>query len=956
VRKVDLYLLLKNRRINRSLDTKGITTFLRPVGKGVIAVLSVLVLGALFAGGLFYTRVAIGLPSVEILPVLLNPVDGELLQPTRLTDRSGEVTLLTLENPGINRQYMVVNPDEPQHFSPQLIRAIIAKIDPGFWENPGYSIVNWRDPQPATIAESLADDLLLWQEPASAVRPLRMRLLAAQLVTKYGRTQVLEWFLNSAYFGHLSFGAESASQLYFEKSSQDLTLAESAMLAVLLDAPALNPLDAPSTAIESQRQFLVQLAETQTITTDEFSTAVRQELKLRKQIAEPASTAPAFTRQVLTQLEPLFTNHSLERGGLVISTTLDANLQQQFACAAVTQLLLFEGAASSEASDGINQCQAALFLPTQFFTGLNNVGLEAAGLIMDPQTGEVLAYLGPTSYSGEVFAEVNYQPGTLISPFVALSGFARGFSPASMKWDAPSTIDPSLETIRNPDGKYHGPVSLRSAIVDDYIIPVIQLSNQVSLSNVWTLAQALGYSSFDNSSANSIYTSQLKTNLLQIGQAYGTFANSGLQAGAASSSGSGVTPNLALYVKSDSGRILIDRSQPVTSQVLSLPLAYLINNILSDESTRREAFGYPNSFEIGLPVAVKSGQIADKSQVWTVGYTPQRLVITWMGIAQPGSTELNPLVSAGLWNAMTKYSSRDLPISNWPMPAGVTVMQVCVPSGMLPSMDCPTTREEVFLSGNEPVTVDTLYEKVQINRETGQRATVFTSPEQIEERTVMNVPPEFKDWAIKNGLPIAPAGYDSIPQSSINPYANISEPALFGVVSGKVSILGTASGPEFSNFTIQIGEGINPRTWQQIGLFETTPINEGPLAEWDTTGLNGLYAIRLVVVNSKQEIQSAVIQVTVDNTPPTIKINYPVNDQTVRLIDGAITLTANVEDSSTIQKVEWFIDGKLSSTQTNAPFLMQLKAKEGKHTLQVKAQDAVGNTSQSSVIQFTVAK
>jgi hypothetical protein len=67
-------------------------------------------------------------------------------------------------------------------------------------------------------------------------------------------------------------------------------------------------------------------------------------------------------------------------------------------------------------------------------------------------------------------------------------------------------------------------------------------------------------------------------------------------------------------------------------------------------------------------------------------------------------------------------------------------------------------------------------------------------------------------------------------------------------------------------------------------------------------------------------------------------------------------LTANVEDSSTIQKVEWFIDGKLSSTQTNAPFLMQLKAKEGKHTLQVKAQDAVGNTSQSSVIQFTVAK
>ena len=276
MRKADLYLLLKNRRRNRRTPSRGLLPVLKPLAKALTAVISLVVVSLLFLAGLTYTRFAANLPSIEILPVLLNGEDGELLLPTRLTDRSGSETLLTLANPGINREYLVIDPAQPHHVSPQLVRAVVASLDPTFWENPGYSLKNWRDPQPATITERLVSDLLLWDEPPSSNRNLRMRLLAAQVVKEYGRTRVLEWYLNSAYFGHLAYGAESAAQLYLQKSARDLTLGDAALLTVLLDAPALNPIDAPGVALESQRLFLADLAEQGIITTEEFSAAVRQ--------------------------------------------------------------------------------------------------------------------------------------------------------------------------------------------------------------------------------------------------------------------------------------------------------------------------------------------------------------------------------------------------------------------------------------------------------------------------------------------------------------------------------------------------------------------------------------------------------------------------------------------------------------------------------------------------------
>jgi hypothetical protein len=320
----------------------------------------------------------------------------------------------------------------------------------------------------------------------------------------------------------------------------------------------------------------------------------------------------------------------------------------------------------------------------------------------------------------------------------------------------------------------------------------------------------------------------------------------------------------------------------------------------------------------------------------------------------PSATDYR--MSAGLWHALIQYVSQDLPADGWQKPIDVTELQVCSPSGMLPTNDCPTITTDVFIYGNEPTQADTLYQKVKVNKETGLLATVFTARDQIEENVYLNVPASVRTWAINAGLPVIPQGYDAIPMAAQNPLVQISSPALFSAVSGKVVITGTANIDSFESFTVQVGQGINPETWQQIGDTQSKPVTDGTLAAWDTTGLDGLYAIRLTVLSTNNEISTAVIQVTVDNQPPAIQFGYPTADAQVTPINGAVTLTASVTDTVAVARVEWWMDGKKIADQTIAPYSVVWSSTPGKHKLQLKAWDSAGNEISSDVIQFEVLK
>jgi len=209
-----------------------------------------------------------------------------------------------------------------------------------------------------------------------------------------------------------------------------------------------------------------------------------------------------------------------------------------------------------------------------------------------------------------------------------------------------------------------------------------------------------------------------------------------------------------------------------------------------------------------------------------------------------------------------QIASQDLPREGWSVPLDVSVINVCDPSGMLPTAECPNLVSEVFLNGNEPIQPDNMYRKFSINRETNLLATVFTLPQLIEERVYLVVPSEARSWADSAGLAIPPAGYDVIQAPPTNPDVNITSPELFAEVSGDVIITGTAAGTDFVSYRILVGQGLNPQEWIQVAE-GTEAVTDGPLAEWDTSELSGLYAVQLQVLRSDQRVDTAIIQVTV---------------------------------------------------------------------------------------------
>jgi hypothetical protein len=277
---------------------------------------------------------------------------------------------------------------------------------------------------------------------------------------------------------------------------------------------------------------------------------------------------------------------------------------------------------------------------------------------------------------------------------------------------------------------------------------------------------------------------------------------------------------------------------------------------------------------------------------------------------------------------------------------------VCDPSGKLPGADCPLTVDEIFLEGNQPTEVDNLYRKLQINRETGRLATVFTPPELIEEQTFLVVPYEAQAWAGLAGLPLPPTDYDAIQAPAPRPDVQITNPAIFALVRANTPILGTAAGEGFSSYRLQVGQGLNPRNWLQIGKEGSQPVLNRVLGIWDTQGLlDGLYAIRLTVLRQDQRIDTAIIQVTLDNTPPAVRIYYPAPGQRFRLADEPqINLQAEASDVSGIMKVEWWVDGRLVGQNPQAPFSLPWPASPGQHTLVAKATDRAGNVTESPAV------
>ena len=830
--------ILRARRERRLARLRSRATRTRNTLLTVGMILSLVIAALIIVTAFAYVNLTRDLPSAQILPILLNPPNGSLLQPTRIYDRTGENILFTFAPDDEQRRYLPLSATNPQHLPKSLSDAVIAKTDPYFWEHSGYTLTTITNYElHPTLAQRLVFDLLLFDEPASLRRALRERILAAQVTARYGRTQILEWYLNSANFGRYAFGAESASQLYFGKSASQLATAESAVLAAVSDSPSLNPYDAPQTALERGRETLT-LMQIRGFLSAEAASDAREESPLFQTPPAPESQpAAAFVNLVLTQLDSQVPRERIERGGLNILSTLDYDLQKQSSC-----VTAFYAARLAGLPDPILQCDGLRFLPA-LPPEVKVENSSASAIIIDPNTGQILAVVGETFQAQETPLIAAHEPGSILDAFVYLTGFTRGLSPGSLIWDIPGKTD-----IQNFDGEYHGPMRLRVALANDYPAPAAQVLSQMGAENVDEIASSFGIARNEELS------------LLDAAGAFGAFAQDGVYFG--QEFDEAFKPVSVLRVEGNDGSLWLDWSTPQAKPVVTPGLAYLMNHALSDASARSSPLQSSNLLDVGMPAAVKLGQTKDTLDAWTIGYTPSRVVAVWTGARTSTAENLSPRLSAVLWNALMKLALERVPPEGWAAPADVSVINVCDPSGMLPTADCPNLVSEVFLNGNEPVQADTMFRKYAVNRETGLLATVFTLPQLIEERVYLVVPSDARAWAEGAGLEIPPSSYDVIQPPRFDENVNITAPELFSEVNGNVQIEGTATGDGFVSYRVLVGQGLNPREWIQVAE-GNTPVTNAVLAEWNTSGLSGLYAVQLQVVRSDQRVDTTIIQVTV---------------------------------------------------------------------------------------------
>ncbi len=936
---------------------------LRPA-LGVALLISMVAVFLGLGGTLLYARVTADLPSIDKLPLLLNPSDGMLLQPTRFYDRSGEHIILALENPAVeerNYLHLASQVDESEAALPStLIEGTISVVDPDFWNHTGFIDLDLSNPEEHdTIAQRLVADLLLWDEVPNRRRAVRERILAAQLTSRFGRENVLAWYLNSAYFGNQIYGVDSAAQVYFDRSAADLSIAEAAILIGVVEAPSINPHDAPDEALRRGRAIIEALAAQGKLTREEAEEALAEEITFQEKVAAPKPIAEAFTNLVWEQLEANIPVQRLEAGGFEIVTTLDYDLQVQANCATEVHLARLKGEQVPSAER--ETCQAARLLPS-FSPGpdVATEDIHANVIILDPHTGEILTLINESAR--EVVTA--HPAGTATSPFIYLTAFTRGFHPASLLWDIPASVPEQLHPITNPEGEFQGPMRLRTALANDYLIPALTTMRQVGAENVWRTIENFGLE-VPASQPEEILLPECPScqflfednpiTLLKLAQAYGALANQGFFVGDIHNQGEELElqSRTIRRINQSDGRIWQDE-RPYDKQALtSMQLAYLLTHILSDESARWQSMGHPNPLEIGRPVAAKIGRTRQGNNVWTIGYAPQLVVGIWAGRETQDSLEGGELPSetaSALWHAVFQYATRDLPAANWDAPLGISTMAVCDPSGMLPTKSCPSVVNEVFLSGQEPTQMDTLYRSYEINRETGRLATVFTPRELIEEKVFLLVPPEASAWAREADILTPPESYDVIAAPEPTADAQITTPEMFSIHQGEIVVRGSAMGEDFVSYRLQVGQGLNPETWLAITEDVPTPIEDDELGTWDASDVDGLYALQLIVLREDQKIDTDTIQLTIDNQAPDVTIVYPQDEQTLsRSAHPTITFQVQIQENLELEQVSYFIDDEEIGSQDQAPFAYSWQASPGEHILRVEAVDRAGNKSETAI-------
>jgi 1A family penicillin-binding protein len=836
--------------------------------QGLILALFLLVIMGICLGSLAlyeYYSIASALPSVADLQQRTSQFET-----TRILDRNGDLLYEILDPTAGRRTYVTLD-----RIAPTMLAATIATEDKDFYRHPGYDLFAivralWQNytsgetvSGASTITQQIARSILLSPEERSQrtyLRKAREIILAAEITRRYTKDQILELYLNEIYYGNLAYGVEAASETYFATTADKLTLPQAAFLAGLPQSPAVYDIHTNREATLARDQQVLSLM----LTASLEQGCIRVSTSNEPICVDPAQAAqaavdirdynfpppdinmryPHWVNYVRSQLEANYDAQTIYRAGFTIQTTLDPQLEDLAQRLVTTQIA---DLAANNAHDG-------------------------ALVAIQPSTGEILAMVGSADYyNADISGQVNMavsetrQPGSSIKPINYVAAFQKGWTPATLIWDVPSEFPPSGDPndTREPykpnnyDNKFHGPVTVRTALANSFNVPAVKTLQFVGVygdGGMVETAKKFGITSLNrNDYGLSLTLGGGEVSLLEMVGAFSVFANRGVR----------VPPVSILKITDYQGHVVYQYEPPAGEQIIRPEHAFLITSILSDNQARSWMFGPNSVLNLSFPVAAKTGTSNDFRDNWTMGYTPDLVTGVWVGNADytPMVNTTGSSGAAPIWSqfmeAAAPYMAGGTP-SGFQRPPGIVDKVICAASGTEPSNWCKAERTEIFAEDQPPLPASQdLRRQVQLDTWTGLEASDACG-DSTDKQIVINVKDEWarkwfdtkdgRNWLDSNGFPVPPV-YAPDRECRANDgraslKINVDEGQV--ITQPVLTLMGTMDATKhFQSWRLEFGLGNDPGGWTTLADGKQ-PVNNALLFNWDLSNLdNGPMTLHL---------------------------------------------------------------------------------------------------------------
>jgi 1A family penicillin-binding protein len=539
-------------------------------------------------------------------PDVKNLKNFQMKQTSYLYDQTGQTVLYEIH--GTEDRKIILEDKIPTY----LKIATIAAEDKNFFQHKGFDIsailraakVNIESQKPlqgaSTITQQLARDIYLNRDK-NYKRKIKELFLAIKIEKKLTKNEILNMYLNKITYGSNIYGVQRASEEFFGKDAENLTLDEAALLAALPKAPSrLSPYgENTQELIKRQKNILFEIKKNNPQSKSIVNKALKEDTLKKIQPRSSKITAPHFVFHVLKELENKYSK---------IITTLNLSMQEK-----AQEIIEKTALKNKQEHDAENASLVAI----------------------NPKNGEILAMVGSKDYfDQEIDGKFNAatslrQPGSAFKPIVYATAFEKGFQPETLLYDVKTNFGSNgsnKEYIpENYTKQFRGLISMRKALAGSINIPAVKTLYLAGIKNVVNLGQEMNIMTLKQKNYKdyglSLALGSQELSLLELTSAYSVFANDGKN-----------NPPSSIKKITNSQNKVVFSNSPINKQVISSPTARKINSILADSSARQTTFGRSSALDIpGKQVAAKTGTTQDYRDGWTVGYTPSLSAGIWVG-------------------------------------------------------------------------------------------------------------------------------------------------------------------------------------------------------------------------------------------------------------------------------------------------------------------------------------